>query len=141
MHLRYLRPQILIIFACFCIVCRLNSLKRASHRLVYCRVAGQGLNALQMREKMQSEVATKIKAAIQAKINELGACLDEELPDYIMVLIANRKNKQQMTDDLKLFLGKSAPDFVEWSVLERFVCPQRRSKCPGSCKFSSACVR
>lgn len=40
--------------------------------------------------------------------------LDEELPDYIMVLVANKKTKDQMDDDLSLFLGHNTERFTSW---------------------------
>ncbi|MBN3287578.1 ZC3HE protein, partial [Polyodon spathula] len=47
--------------------------------------------------------------------------LDEELPDYIMVMVANKKNAQQMADDLSLFLGNNTVKFTVWlhGVLEK----------------------
>jgi len=39
---------------------------------------------------------------------------DEELPDYIMVLVANRRTKPQMESDLILFLGDNTSRFVSW---------------------------
>ena len=38
----------------------------------------------------------------------------EELPDYIMVLVVNKKSKKQMEDDLVLFLQGKTNIFVEW---------------------------
>ncbi|CAL8233994.1 unnamed protein product, partial [Arctogadus glacialis] len=52
-----------------------------------------------------TEISKKIRAAIKGKLQELGAYIDEELPDYIMVMVANKKTSQQMGDDLSLFLG------------------------------------
>lgn len=40
--------------------------------------------------------------------------LDNELCDYIMVMIANHKTRYQMKDDLSLFLGKDTDHFVDW---------------------------
>lgn len=57
-----------------------------------------------------------LQSAIKAKLEELGAFVDEELPDYIMVMIANKKTKEQMTDDLNLFLGKNSGVFTKWFV-------------------------
>lgn len=82
------------------------------------------------------------QAAIKGKLQELGAyvgklliytlyplgvrfkpCVrdrvcslipDEELPDYIMVMVANKKNAQQMADDLSLFLGNNTIKFTVW---------------------------
>lgn len=44
----------------------------------------------------------------------LFADLDEELPDYIMVMVANKKTSQQMADDLSLFLGNNTIKFTAW---------------------------
>lgn len=45
---------------------------------------------------------------------ELGAYVDEELPDYIMVMVANKKSQDQMTEDLSLFLGNNTIRFTVW---------------------------
>lgn len=39
---------------------------------------------------------TLTQAAIKAKLVELHVHVDEELPDYIMVLVANRRSPSQM---------------------------------------------
>lgn len=39
---------------------------------------------------------------------------DEELPDYILVMVVNKKTRQQMFEDLNLFLESSTEPFVEW---------------------------
>ncbi|XP_062857841.1 zinc finger CCCH domain-containing protein 14 [Trichomycterus rosablanca] len=61
-----------------------------------------------------TEISKKIRAAIKGKLQELGAYVDEELPDYIMVMVANKKNAQQMADDLSLFLGNNTIKFTVW---------------------------
>ncbi|XP_066550152.1 zinc finger CCCH domain-containing protein 14 isoform X2 [Amia ocellicauda] len=68
-----------------------------------------------------TEISRKIRAAIKGKLQELGAYVDEELPDYIMVMVANKKNAQQMADDLSLFLGNNTIKFTIWlhGVLEK----------------------
>lgn len=40
--------------------------------------------------------------------------MDEELPDYIMVMVANKKSQDQMTEDLSLFLGNNTVRFTVW---------------------------
>lgn len=52
---------------------------------------------------------------------EIGAFVDDELPDYIMVMVANKRTKAQMNDDLSLFLGSNTHHFTSWlhSVLEQ----------------------
>ncbi|NXA37064.1 ZC3HE protein, partial [Eudromia elegans] len=47
--------------------------------------------------------------------------LDEELPDYIMVMVANKKSQEQMTEDLSLFLGNNTVRFTVWYVCELLV--------------------
>ncbi|XP_069552754.1 zinc finger CCCH domain-containing protein 14 isoform X1 [Brachyistius frenatus] len=68
-----------------------------------------------------TEISKKIRAAIKGKLQELGAYIDEELPDYIMVMVANKKTSQQMADDLSLFLGNNTAKFTAWlqGVLEK----------------------
>lgn len=68
-----------------------------------------------------TEISKKIRSAIKGKLQELGAYIDEELPDYIMVMVANKKTSQQMTDDLSLFLGNNTGKFTIWlqGVLEK----------------------
>ncbi|KAL6096060.1 zc3h14 [Pungitius sinensis] len=68
-----------------------------------------------------TEISKKIRAAIKGKLQELGAYIDEELPDYIMVMVANKKTSQQMADDLSLFLGHNTLKFTVWlqGVLEK----------------------
>ncbi|XP_068198185.1 zinc finger CCCH domain-containing protein 14 isoform X2 [Antennarius striatus] len=68
-----------------------------------------------------AEISKKIRAAIKGKLQELGAYIDEELPDYIMVMVANKKTSQQMSDDLSLFLGSNTIKFTAWlqGVLEK----------------------
>ena len=39
---------------------------------------------------------------------------DDELPDYIMVMLANKRSKEQMTEDLVLFLGSNTSLFTDW---------------------------
>lgn len=47
--------------------------------------------------------------------------IDDELPDYVMIMVANKRSREQMTEDLSLFLGKNTEPFVSWlhQVLEK----------------------
>lgn len=65
-------------------------------------------------EGLTEEVSVKIRSAIRAKLMELGAYVDDELPDYIMVLVANKKTSDQMREDLGLFLHQHAETFTVW---------------------------
>lgn len=51
---------------------------------------------------------------IKGLMSSLYIFSDEELPDYIMVLVANKKTKDQMDDDLSLFLGHNTERFTSW---------------------------
>lgn len=62
---------------------------------------------------------------MKAKLIELGSgtagYVDDELPDYVMIMVANKRSKDQMITDLSLFLGKNTDSFVSWlhQVLEK----------------------
>lgn len=60
------------------------------------------------------EVTNQLRSAIRAKLMELGVRYDEELPDYILVMVVNKKSRQQMHDDLNLFLEDCTTAFVDW---------------------------
>ena len=60
------------------------------------------------------EISQKIRSAIKAKLMELGSYVDDELPDYIMVMVANKKSRAQMAGDLSLFLGANTDTFTGW---------------------------
>ena len=72
-------------------------------------------------DNLGTEVSAKIRSAIKAKLVELGAYVDDELPDYIMVMVANKKIEDQMQGDLTLFLNEKATAFSQWlhSVLAK----------------------
>ncbi|XP_014242609.1 zinc finger CCCH domain-containing protein 14 [Cimex lectularius] len=64
--------------------------------------------------RLGEEVGQKVKSAIKAKLMELGIHIDNELPDYVMVLVANKKTQKQMEEDLLLFLGENTKLFTNW---------------------------
>ncbi|XP_068628389.1 zinc finger CCCH domain-containing protein 14 [Battus philenor] len=61
-----------------------------------------------------SEIGQKMRSAIKAKLTELGCYVDDELPDYVMVMVANKRTRAQMEEDLQLFLGDNTDLFVNW---------------------------
>ncbi|GFU00524.1 hypothetical protein NPIL_200111 [Nephila pilipes] len=65
-------------------------------------------------EKGQSELTDKIRSAIKKKLAEINVFVDNELPDYIMILVANKRSKSHMEKDLNLFLGKDTIEFTNW---------------------------
>ncbi|KAI8432337.1 hypothetical protein MSG28_004751 [Choristoneura fumiferana] len=56
-----------------------------------------------------SEIGQKMRSAIKAKLTELGCYVD-----YVMVMVANKRTRAQMEDDLQLFLGDNTELFVNW---------------------------
>ncbi|KAL7992613.1 hypothetical protein Chor_016869, partial [Crotalus horridus] len=73
-----------------------------------------------LAESVAMEIGTEISRKIRftqseaAKIYSLFFKSDEELPDYIMVMVANKKSQEQMTEDLSLFLGNNTVRFTVW---------------------------
>lgn len=65
-------------------------------------------------EVVGSEIGQKMRSAIKAKLTELGCYVDDELPDYVMVMVANKRTRAQMEEDLQLFLGDNTDLFVNW---------------------------
>ena len=51
---------------------------------------------------------------IIAKLKEYDAYIDNELPDYIIVMLANKKTMLQIKNDLQLFLGNNTEQFTDW---------------------------
>lgn len=70
-------------------------------------------------DSLGSEIGQKMRSAVKAKLIELGTgtatgYIDDELPDYVMIMVANKRSRQQMVDDLTLFLGSQTEVFVNW---------------------------
>lgn len=70
-------------------------------------------------DSLGSEIGQKMRSAVKAKLIELGTgsasgYIDDELPDYVMIMVANKRSRQQMIDDLTLFLGGQTEVFVSW---------------------------
>lgn len=40
--------------------------------------------------------------------------VDEELPEYVMVMVGNKRSLAQMAAELKVFLGNGTVDFTDW---------------------------
>jgi len=62
-----------------------------------------------------------LKEAIVNKLKDYDAYIDNELPDYILVMLANKKTVSQISQDLELFLGDNTSRFSKWlkEVLEK----------------------
>ena len=63
---------------------------------------------------MENSIGLKRVIKIMCTIAIIIFCIDDELPDYIMVMVANKKTQQQMTDDLSLFLATNTEKFTAW---------------------------
>lgn len=66
--------------------------------------------------RFQSIFRFSPQSAIKAKLIELGSgsssnYIDDELPDYVMIMVANKRSESSMTQDLKLFLGSNTEVF------------------------------
>lgn len=76
---------------------------------------------------------------MKAKLIELGTgsstgYIDDELPDYVMIMVANKRSKKQMREDLNLFLGENTEIFVNWlhQVLEKLQEVSLPPQCKGN---------
>ncbi|XP_064394798.1 zinc finger CCCH domain-containing protein 14-like [Halichondria panicea] len=56
----------------------------------------------------------KLRDGIIAKLKQYNAYIDNELPDYIIVMLANKKTMLQIKNDLQLFLGNNTDAFSDW---------------------------
>lgn len=63
---------------------------------------------------LTADFLLRVKDRVTSKLKCLGAFIDEELPDYIMVMVANNKTEGSMTKDLQLFLGEHTAGFTRW---------------------------
>jgi hypothetical protein len=66
--------------------------------------------------KLDDSNKTKIKAAISQQLATILGQEEEEdvLPEYVMVMIANQKTKDQVRADLEAFLGDQSAAFTAW---------------------------
>lgn len=63
----------------------------------------------------RSRAACRLKAAVLHKLVEfLDNYTDDDLAEYIVVLVCNGKHQNQARDDLEAFLGNSSGKFVSW---------------------------
>lgn len=63
----------------------------------------------------RSRGACQLKAAVLRKLAEfLDNYTDDDLAEYIVVLVCNGKHQNQARDDLEAFLGNSSGKFVSW---------------------------
>ncbi len=53
---------------------------------------------------------------VKEKLIEIGEYIDDQLTDYVMIMVTNKKSEKQMADDLELFLGgkQTSGSFSAW---------------------------
>ncbi|XP_062523498.1 zinc finger CCCH domain-containing protein 14-like [Corticium candelabrum] len=64
--------------------------------------------------KLDSKQRASFKLSVKQKLQDLGKYIDEELPEYVMVMVGNSRSHAQMASDLKVFLGSSTVVFTDW---------------------------
>eukprot|EP00731_Ephydatia_muelleri_P033350 Em0028g25a len=70
-----------------------------------------------------------LRGQIVAKLKKYEAYIDNELPDYIMVMLANKKSVHQINNDLQLFLGENTDPFTDW--LQQFLEAEKHTQQQG----------
>ena len=82
-----------------------------AHALLHCLPRNPTISSTVMFvfHVVRSHPPTLPQARITAKLKELDVYIDEELPDYILVLLGNNKGVQKIQEDLDLFLGSMVP--------------------------------
>jgi len=64
--------------------------------------------------EMSGDVSQKLRLAVKSKLTSLDAFIDDELPDLILVMLARKRTKEEMIEELEPFLEKDTEKFVEW---------------------------
>merc|ERR1711973_352363 len=64
--------------------------------------------------EMSGDVSQKLRLAVKSKLTSLDAFIDDELPDLILVMLARKRTKDEMIEELDPFLEKDTEKFVEW---------------------------
>merc|ERR1712025_1501684 len=63
---------------------------------------------------MNGDNSQRLRLAVKSKLTSLDAFIDDELPDFILVMVARKRSKDEMVDELRVFLDQGAESFVEW---------------------------
>lgn len=65
--------------------------------------------------KIDKEHEASIQAQIKTKLCTYIPDCDDVLPEYIIVMVGNRKTRQQITNELETFMGyEIANEFTSW---------------------------
>eukprot|EP00123_Amoebidium_parasiticum_P016732 comp23563_c0_seq1/m.39835 comp23563_c0_seq1/g.39835 ORF comp23563_c0_seq1/g.39835 comp23563_c0_seq1/m.39835 type:complete len:342 (-) comp23563_c0_seq1:176-1201(-) len=57
-----------------------------------------------------------VREAIVEKLKEIDAYTDDVLPQYILVMVKNRKSSDEIREQLDMFLAENTDSFVDWLV-------------------------
>ncbi|KAL5474839.1 hypothetical protein EMCRGX_G026859 [Ephydatia muelleri] len=86
-------------------------------------------------EILRGQIVAKLKkyeayiGGARATYTENINIADNELPDYIMVMLANKKSVHQINNDLQLFLGENTDPFTDW--LQQFLEAEKHTQQQG----------
>jgi hypothetical protein len=58
----------------------------------------------------------ELKVCTLGVLMQFKLILDDQLTEYVMIMVTNKKSEKQMADDLELFLGgpQKANEFSAW---------------------------
>jgi hypothetical protein len=62
----------------------------------------------------KEKISSVLKTAVKEKLASMDCLIDDDLPNYIMIMMANRKTKKEMTEALTLFLNERTEEFTAW---------------------------
>jgi len=62
----------------------------------------------------KEKISNVLKTAVKEKLASMDCLIDDDLPNYIMIMMANRKTKKEMTEALTLFLNDRTEEFTTW---------------------------
>jgi len=74
--------------------------------------------------KAEGEKKARLGMLISSKLKALSSFCDDVLPEYILVMIQNKKNRMQVQSDLEAFLGPDSSRTFSiwlWEILLQFV--------------------
>jgi len=64
--------------------------------------------------KLDASEKAKIQAFVAKKLASISNYSDDVLPEYVMVMVQNKKSKTQVSTDLEAFLGPKSSEFAKW---------------------------
>ena len=66
-------------------------------------------------ESASAEISSIVRQSITTKLHELNADIDDEVPDYILLMIGNKRTRSQIRSELGLFMSDDDTEhFCVW---------------------------